>query len=88
MCITACASLHVLHEPHTCNWSASAPPAEVPHTGSWLAGCLLTSPCLLRTLRVQPNATEHFKTVKVAYEVLSDPQQRAAYNRQRLQVGR
>lgn len=36
----------------------------------------------------QPNATERFKGVKEAYEVLSDPQQRAAYNRQRaVQVG-
>jgi hypothetical protein len=35
---------------------------------------------------LQPNATERFKSVKDAYEVLSDPQQRAAYNSQRLQV--
>lgn len=31
---------------------------------------------------MQPNATQRFKDIKDAYEVLSDPQQRATYNRQ------
>jgi len=33
---------------------------------------------------VQPNATEAFKSVKDAYEILSDPKQRAAYNRDKV----
>lgn len=46
----------------------------------FIAWCFLPFTCL------QPNATELFKSVKEAYEVLSDPHQRAAYNKQRLQV--
>jgi DnaJ-class molecular chaperone len=38
--------------------------------------------------RTQADATERFTAAKQAYEILSDPQQRAAYNRQRASQSR